>query len=192
MKKKLSFAMPLILVALMTVACSSTEANKEAQPNQATPPAQAQSTDANNPNVVKAEGAVAVIPTTPQPGQPAAPATAPPPAPPAPVDPNAPAPKLFIASKKVDLGTVKPDTTLNRTITLKNTGKAELKIEAVTPSCGCTAVDFPKTIAVGKSGIVKYKVDTGKGTGPRTKTITIKSNDPNEPTLTYEFSFTLK
>ena len=183
MMKKLSFAMPLLLTALLT-ACSSSEANKAEQtstPAQGTQEVKAQSAAATNANVVKAEGAVASIPS---------PSATPPAA--APIDPNAPAPKLFIAAKKVDLGPVKEEATLNRTIVLKNTGQAELKIEAVTPSCGCTAVDFPKSIAAGKSGTIKYKVETGKGAGLKTKTISIKSNDPNEPTVTYEFSFTVK
>ena len=183
MMKKFSFALPLLLIAMLT-ACSSSEANKAEQTNPPAPGPQevkAQSAGATNANVVKADGAVAQIPSTPATTTPTAP-----------IDPNAPAPKLFIAAKKVDLGTVKEEATLNRTIALKNTGQAELQIEAVTPSCGCTAVDFPKSIAPGKSGTIKYKVETGKGTGLKTKTISIKTNDPNEPTVTYEFSFTVK
>lgn len=185
MMKKLSFAMPLFLAVLMT-ACSSTEANKTTPEAPAAPAA-------SNPPEVKAEGTLTTIPATAeQPAQPTQPAIAATPAPAAPVNPNAPAPKLFIANKKVDFGSVKQDITINRSISLKNTGKGELRIESVTPSCGCTAVDFDKIIAPGKAGAIKFKVDTGKGVGPRTKTITIKSNDPEQPTITYEFSFTLK
>ena len=131
MMKKLSFALPLLLIAMLT-ACSSSEANKTEQTNAPAPGPQevkAASADGTNANVVKADGAVAQIPSTPS----STPSVTPPAAP---IDPNAPAPKLFIAAKKVDLGAVKEEATLNRTIVLKNTGQAELKIEAVTPSCG--------------------------------------------------------
>jgi hypothetical protein len=53
-------------------------------------------------------------------------------------------------------------------------------------------VDFPKVLQPGKAGKIKVKVDTGKGAGPHTKTVTIKSNDPQEKSVIVEFSFTVK
>jgi hypothetical protein len=42
-------------------------------------------------------------------------------------------------------------------------------------------VDFPKVLRPGKAGVIKVKVETGNVAGPKTKSITIKSNDPEQP-----------
>jgi len=59
---------------------------------------------------------------------PAPTATATPPAPPA----NAP--KLFVPVTKIDFGKQPKEKTITRSITVKNVGKSELKIESVVPS----------------------------------------------------------
>jgi hypothetical protein len=101
------------------------------------------------------------------------------------------APKIELVSKKIDFGKVQPDKKIVREFVVKNVGKSVLNIASVAPSCGCTTVDFPKTIAAGKSGKIKLQVETGQGSGVRTKTVTINSDDPQEKTVTVEFSFTL-
>jgi hypothetical protein len=106
--------------------------------------------------------------------------------------PSGPAPKLVIDSTKINFGNQPSGKTIVRTITLKNGGKAPLKIDAVEPSCGCTTVDFPKLIAPGKAGGIKIKVDTGTAPGEHTKSLTIKSNDPAQPSAKVEFLFTTK
>jgi hypothetical protein len=53
-------------------------------------------------------------------------------------------------------------------------------------------VDFPKVLQPGKAGLIKIKVETGAVSGLREKSITIKSNDPNEQTVNFEFSFMVK
>ena len=42
-------------------------------------------------------------------------------------------------------------------------------------------MDFPKVLRPGKAGVIKVKVETGNAAGPKTKSITIKSNDPEQP-----------
>jgi hypothetical protein len=101
------------------------------------------------------------------------------------------APKIELVSKKIDFGKVQPDKKIVREFVVKNVGKSVLNIASVAPSCGCTTVDFPKTIAAGKSGKIKLQVETGTGSGVRTKTVTINSDDPQEKAVTVEFSFTL-
>lgn len=53
-------------------------------------------------------------------------------------------------------------------------------------------MDFPKVLQPGQAGKIKVKVDTGKGAGPHTKSVTIVSNDPQEKSVIFEFSFTVK
>jgi hypothetical protein len=185
MTKRNLFFCTLIFTMFLT-ACSDPQPQPTGQtPAQPGQEVKAAASPSDNPNVVKGDGG-AVGAIAPPPGQPAAVAAPPPPA----VD-LANAPKIELASKKVDFGKVKEDKKIVRELVVKNVGKSVLNIESVNPSCGCTTVDFPKTIQPGKSGKIKMQVDTGKGSGVRTKTVTINSNDPQEKTVTVEFSFTL-
>lgn len=174
---------------MFLTACSHSEpqpaaqAPATAQPGQEVKAPANSGATANNPDPAKNGGAVGAIAPPPQQ---AAVTTPTPPA----VD-LANAPKIELVSKKVDFGKVKEDKKIVRELVVKNVGKSVLNIDSVNPSCGCTTVDFPKTIQPGKSGKIKLQVDTGKGSGVRTKTVTINSNDPQEKTVTVEFSFTL-
>ncbi len=42
-------------------------------------------------------------------------------------------------------------------------------------------MDFPKVLRPGKAGVIKVKVETGNSAGPKTKSMTIKSNDQEQP-----------
>jgi hypothetical protein len=53
-------------------------------------------------------------------------------------------------------------------------------------------VDFPKVLRPGQAGKIKVKVDTGKSPGPHTKSVTIKSNDPSDPSHVVQFAFDVK
>ncbi|MEZ4825595.1 MAG: DUF1573 domain-containing protein [Bacteroidia bacterium] len=66
----------------------------------------------------------------------------------------------------------------------QNTGKDDLVIESVKASCGCTAT-APKDMVIpggGTSEIVATFDSRGRS-GPQTKTITVRSNDPDTPTV---------
>jgi hypothetical protein len=189
MTKRNLFLCTLFLTMFLT-ACSHSEPQPAAQAPAGAPPGQEVKAPANtgatsdNPNVVKGDGgAVGAIAPPPQQAAVAIPAP--------PVVDLANAPKIELVSKKVDFGKVKEDKKIVRELVVKNVGKSVLNIDSVNPSCGCTTVDFPKAIQPGKSGKIKLQVDTGKGSGVRTKTVTINSNDPQEKAVTVEFSFTL-
>jgi hypothetical protein len=53
-------------------------------------------------------------------------------------------------------------------------------------------VDFPKVLRPGQAGSIKVKVETGKGAGERVKSVTIKSNDPDDPSHIVQFAFEVK
>ena len=53
-------------------------------------------------------------------------------------------------------------------------------------------MDFPKVLRPGQAGKIKVKVDTGKSPGPHIKSVTIKTNDPNDPSHLVQFSFDVR
>jgi len=53
-------------------------------------------------------------------------------------------------------------------------------------------VDFPKVLRPGQAGKIKVKIETGTAPGPHTKSVTIKSNDPDDPSHIVSFAFDVK
>ena len=98
-------------------------------------------------------------------------------------------PELAIASLEHSFGTIKPGTPLTYSFVVKNTGKANLEIKSVAPSCGCTTSHFDKVIAPGAEGKITLAVEkTDAYKGEVTKTATVSTNDPAHPS----FQLTLK
>ena len=99
-------------------------------------------------------------------------------------------PKLFVAQRMVDLGTVFEGDRVPLEWTLENRGGAELVIESTKASCGCTIVSLSEADRViPPGGRLALKADfnsTGRR-GAQTKTVTVQSNDPLEPKLKLEF-----
>ena len=63
-----------------------------------------------------------------------------------------------------------------------NTGKANLEILDVKPTCGCTTAKPDKTTyKPGESGMIPVTFDSTRFSGEVTKTIIVTSNDPDEP-----------
>ncbi|HJQ23119.1 MAG TPA: hypothetical protein VKA60_04330 [Blastocatellia bacterium] len=53
-------------------------------------------------------------------------------------------------------------------------------------------MDFPKVLRPGQVGTIRVKVETGKSPGPHTKSVTIRTNDPNEMSHLVQFKFDVK
>lgn len=53
-------------------------------------------------------------------------------------------------------------------------------------------MDFPKVLRPGQAGQIKVKVETGTAPGVHVKSVTIKSNDPNDPSHLVRFAFDVK
>ena len=53
-------------------------------------------------------------------------------------------------------------------------------------------MDFPKVLRPGQVGSIKVKVETGASPGPHIKSVTIKSNDPADPSHIVSFAFDVK
>lgn len=65
-----------------------------------------------------------------------------------------------------------------------NTGNAPVTITAITSSCGCTTAELvKKTYAPGEGGEIVAKFKIGGRQGLQTKTIQVKTDDSDKPTV---------
>ena len=96
------------------------------------------------------------------------------------------APVITFESKSVDCGVVIPEKTekLYAVFNFKNTGDAPLILEQVKPGCGCTVVQYDTLIPPGKAAKISAQVNIkGYHSGPLSKSINVKSNAANEPSV---------
>ena len=88
-----------------------------------------------------------------------------------------------------DFGTIKQGEKKEHTFTLTNAGKSDLHIRRVRTSCGCTAVaPAKKVIAAGETAPIKVTFDSRGKRGRQSKSITVITNDPKNPTTTLRIS----
>ena len=92
-------------------------------------------------------------------------------------------PVLYFSETKHDFGKVKEGNIVEYTFSFLNTGKEILKINDVRTSCGCTAaLVSSERLEPGAEGTLKVELDTKNRSGKMSRTITIQSNDPRDPT----------
>lgn len=110
--------------------------------------------------------------------------------PPTPTNPSAgKGPQLFVAQRIQDLGSMFEGDKATVTWTLENRGDADLVIDRVTPSCGCTVVqltDEEKVIPPGVSRALKADFDSTARRESQVKTLSVLSNDSVESELKLE------
>ena len=98
----------------------------------------------------------------------------------------APAPQISLSSTSVQFGTVGIGSTSNLSLTISNTGTADLTLSVVSVTgaeFGVSGITTPKTITAGQSvlaGLSFHPTTSGATTG----TLTMTSNDPTSPTTT--------
>src|SRR5690606_25857396 len=103
--------------------------------------------------------------------------------PPMSADQLAKAPKLTIQSSTYDFGTIKEGQKISREFVLTNSGKSNLNIRTTKSSCSCTVTDIGKTdLKPGESVNLKVTFDSTDRRGTQQKSISIYSNDPQNPT----------
>ena len=93
------------------------------------------------------------------------------------------APKAVVEKPVVDVGVVKKGEPVSYDFVIRNAGDAPLEITEVKPSCGCTVADFDELIAPGASGKVSVVVETDAFGGGIAKSVTVFTNDANNPKL---------
>lgn len=91
-------------------------------------------------------------------------------------------PKIYFPEIQYDFGKIKEGDVVSHTFQFINKGKATLDINDIKTSCGCTAALVSnKKIEPGKDGTIKVDLDTKNRQGRMSRTITVNSNDPEEP-----------
>jgi hypothetical protein len=95
---------------------------------------------------------------------------------------KAKAAKINFEEKNFDFGNLKQGEKVEYEYVFTNTGKSDLIIRKVKASCGCTAVNMAKSvIAPGETGKIKTTFNSAGKRGKQNKTITVVTNDPNNP-----------
>jgi len=93
-------------------------------------------------------------------------------------------PNIAFERTEYDGGVVIEGEKVQVAYTFTNTGKSDLEIESVKASCGCTAsAPKDKVIKAGMSSEILATFDSRGRKGMQAKTITVKTNDPDQPTV---------
>ncbi|MGH9285970.1 MAG: DUF1573 domain-containing protein, partial [Thermoanaerobaculia bacterium] len=92
-------------------------------------------------------------------------------------------PQAVVAEPVKDVGMVPKGETVVHEFVIKSDGDAPLEITAVQAACGCTATSYDRTIAPGKTGVVRVELDTTSFNGGIAKGVTAYTNDPANPAI---------
>lgn len=91
-----------------------------------------------------------------------------------------------------DFGTVAQGVVVSHEFSIKNSGTADLVIQRIAPSCGCTATSIPaNVIKPGVTEKVKVSFDTSGFFGRKTKTVLVVTNDNDSPEKVFTLSGTI-
>lgn len=92
-------------------------------------------------------------------------------------------PEIKLEKTVHDFGTVEKDAPTKVTIKVSNPGLEPLVLTDVKGSCQCTVPEWPKEpIAPGSSAEITIKYNSSR-IGPINKSVTVRSNDPDQPVL---------
>jgi hypothetical protein len=92
-------------------------------------------------------------------------------------------PETVVPQAVVDVGREQRGEKIKHTFEIHNEGSAPLKLERVKPTCGCTVANYDEVIAPGAVGSLVAQVDTAEFRGPIAKSISVFTNDPDNPRL---------
>ncbi len=96
------------------------------------------------------------------------------------------APQLVAEQLNYDFGEIVQGDQLEYTFRFRNAGDEILQISNVRSSCGCTAALLSaRRIGPGEMGELQARFDSTNFRGAVTKTITMESNDPQTPELSF-------
>jgi len=103
------------------------------------------------------------------------------------------APRIRVEPEGFDFGKSLPGKTLRKEFTLRNFGEAELVIEGVSTTCGCTAAITAETrVPPGGSTQLRVTLETRSYTGRVERQVLVRSNDPETPLLGVKVSATVE
>ncbi len=101
---------------------------------------------------------------------------------------NPPRIELELEGGELDLGNLKQGVQLVREVTFRSTGTGPLCVVAAKSSCGCLKASLGDTKRIfkpGERGTVRLAVDTTGRMGVINKRVTVTSNDPKSPLLSF-------
>ena len=102
------------------------------------------------------------------------------------------APRIRVEPESFDFGNALPGKTLRKEFTLRNFGDAELVIESVSTTCGCTAALAADThVKPGGSTPLRVTLETRRYSGKVERQVLVRSNDPKTPLLQVRVSATV-
>ena len=87
-----------------------------------------------------------------------------------------------------DFGQIKGGEVVKYTYVFTNAGDALLEVSGVQFSCGCTSAgDWSRRVEPGKTGSIPIQFNSGNFSGQVAKTVTVTSNDTNQPSVVLQF-----
>ena len=93
---------------------------------------------------------------------------------------NAAAPRIAVEPASFDFGKAQQEKTLEKEFRIRNLGAADLVIEGVVTTCGCTVAEgYAKVVKPGGSTPLRVKLATRNSLGKLARSVLVKSNDPS-------------
>jgi hypothetical protein len=103
------------------------------------------------------------------------------------------APKIEFENSVFDFDTIPQGKNVDYSYKFKNTGKSDLIIRKIKPSCGCTIVSATNEIVKpGASSEIKMKFTSNGMVNRQNKSIAIITNDPTQSQVTLRVTGTVK
>jgi hypothetical protein len=110
----------------------------------------------------------------------------------APAPAASPAPRIVVEPASFAFGRVRAGRAVDKEFLIRNHGRAELVIESLASSCGCTAaLTDSKTVKPGGSTPLRVTLTAPEAPGRLQKSVLIKSNDPARPTVEVKIEATI-
>ena len=86
---------------------------------------------------------------------------------------------IAVEPPSFDFGKAVQNKTLQKEFSIRNLGDADLVLDSVTTSCGCTVAEgYSKVVKPGASTRLLVSLQTRTSSGKLQKSVLIKSNDP--------------
>jgi hypothetical protein len=94
------------------------------------------------------------------------------------------APRIAVEPASFDFGKAVQNKTLSKEFSIKNYGTADLVIENVTTTCGCTVTQLDtKVVKPGATTPLRVALETRTASGRIQRSVMIRSNDPKTALL---------
>jgi hypothetical protein len=101
-------------------------------------------------------------------------------------------PRIMVAPERFDFGPVLPGKAVTREFVIRNVGSADLNLEKVQPSCGCTvATGYSPVVKPAGSTVLRITLTTPSSSGRIVKTVLVRSNDPARPVVELKIEATV-